>query len=284
MSYHTQQTSDVVSNVASNEAIHWYLQDQARIPVLSLKAEQELLQQIAADPLSDEANDARKRLVEANLYLVVHLARRYQPFGPELPDLVQEGNLALVLAAQRFDPLRGQRFKPFATRRVCWTLYRVAEKHLRERHLLEPDMEPVHPLRAQVLKALAHNTIDEQAVVFDLPEERFVSLDSLLEEIDTDDLLTDDRFSAHAHYNDEADSDEKYLAQERSADIADCLQVLTLKERLVLVHRYLLDHSQTLAEVGKTLRVSRERVRQIEERGIRKMRHPRVSRILRSLF
>lgn len=254
------------------------------MPVLSLNAEQEVVQQIATAPDSAEADAARTRLIEANLRLVVRLARRYQPFGEALADLVQEGNLALIKAAQQFDPLRSPHFKPFATRRVCWALYRVVEEHLRERHLVASDMEPIHPLRAQVLKGLAHNAIDEQALVFDLPEERFVSLTALLEETDTDQPFPDERSSAHMYNCDETAPEEVYLAQERGRAIAACLQTLTTKERLVLTHRYLLDIAQTLEEVGRTLGVSRERVRQLEERGVRKMRHPRNSRILRSLL
>jgi RNA polymerase primary sigma factor len=271
-------------NGTSREEIHWYLHDLATMPVLSLKAEQEALQQIASTPDSTEADAARTLLIEANLCLVVRLARRYQPFGLALADLVQEGNLALTKAARQFDPQRSSHFKPFATQRVCWALYRVVEEHLCERHLLEPNMKSIHPLRAQVLKALAHNAIDEQALVFDLPEERFFSLTALLEETDTDIAFPDERSSIHAVCCNETTPEEQYLAQEQSREIATCLQTLTMKERLVLTQRYLLDIAQTLEEVGRTLGVSRERVRQLEERGIRKMRHPSNSRILRSLL
>lgn len=280
MNYHSFQAY----GGTSHEEIHWYLEDLATMPVLSLKAEQEILQQIATAPDSPEADAARTLLIEANLCLVVRLARRYQPFGETLADLIQEGNLALTKAARQFDPQRSSHFKPFATQRVSWALYRAVEEYLRERHLLEPDMEPIHPLRAQVLKALAHSAINEQALVFNLPEERFFSLTALLEETDTDIAFPDERSCAHAVRGDEMAPEECYLAQERSTEIAACLQGLTLKERLVLTHRYLLDIAQTLEEVGRALGISRERVRQLEERGIRKMRHPRTAHILHSLL
>jgi RNA polymerase primary sigma factor len=271
-------------NGDSHEEIHWYLQDLAMMPVLSLKAEQEVVQQIATAPDSAEADAARTRLIEANLRLVVRLARRYQPFGESLADLVQEGNLALIQAAQQFDPLRSSHFQPFATRRVCRALYRVVEKYVRERHLVASDREPIHPLRAQVLKDLARNAIDEQALVFDLPEERFLSLTALLEEEEADLPFPDEHFSAHMYDRDAINPEEVSLSQERSREITACLQTLTTKERLVLTHLYLLDIAQTLEEVGRTLGISRGQVRELELRGVRKLRHPRNSRILRNLL
>ncbi len=253
------------------------------MPVVSLKAEQEVVQQIATDPHSAEAHAARTLLIEANLHLVVRVAYRYQPFGVALADLVQEGNLALIKAVHQFDPLRSSHFRPFATRRVCWALYRVVETHLREKHLWESDVELIYPLRSQILKALAHNAIDEQALVVDLPEERFVSLDLLLEEGD-DLYLTDEWTSDHTSSYGETDPEQVSLVQEQGREIAASLQTLTIKERLVLTHRYLLDGAQTLEAVGRLLGVSRERVRQLEQRGVQKLRHPRTSHLLRSLL
>jgi RNA polymerase primary sigma factor len=106
----------------SDEEIRWYLQDLALMPALSPRAEQEVIQQIAADPDSAEADAVRTLFIEANLYRVVRFARRYQPFGPEFADLIQKGNLALMKAAQRFDPERSHHFRFFAMRRVRWVV------------------------------------------------------------------------------------------------------------------------------------------------------------------
>jgi RNA polymerase sigma factor (sigma-70 family) len=266
--------------VHHEEEIQWYLEDLTTIPPLSFKEEQEEIQRIAAAPDSREADAARKRLIEAHLRLVVRLAHRYQPFGVELADLIQEGNLALTTAAHTFNP-RQKSFKAFATRRISRTLYRMVTAHIRENHLVEHGLElSIHPLRTQLLKALAYNAIDEQVLVFDLPEERLFSLTALLDEADTDFALSDDRSSDYTFCYDEMTPEAHYLAQERSTIIAACLHQLTMKERLVLTHRYLLGIAQTLEEVGRILGISRERVRQIEERGIRKMRHPRILRSL----
>ncbi len=271
------------SNLTTTDAIRWYLQDLAKISPLSLKTEQEVIQRIIADPHSQEANDARVLLIKTNLRFVVRLALRYAPFGVELPDLIQEGNLALIKAVHKFNPRRSSHFRQYARLRVNWSLYHMVEAHLTERHLMEPNCEAIRPLSAQVLKALARNTIDEQALVFDLPENRFVSLEALLEESDVDNCHTDDRFPAHVSYSDEI-LDEYVLQQEQVRGIAECLQILTPREQFVLTQRYLRRFSLSREAVGKKLCITYERVRQLEERGLQKLRHPRSSKILRGLF
>ncbi len=251
------------------------------MPALSLEAEREAVQQIAIAPNSAEAAAARTRLIEGNLHLVMRLARRYEPSGVELADLIQEGNLALTRAAHRFDPQRSPLFRPFAIHLVYWALYSVVNAHLTERYLSESETEPIRPLRASVLKALAHNAIDEQAVVFDLPEERFVSLTVLLEAIDDEAFSPDNLSSIHQSLSEEAVAETLYLAQEQSRALAAWLQKLTTKERFVLTCSYLLDIVQTREEVARTLHVTREHVREIEQRCLRKMRHPHLARMLR---
>jgi RNA polymerase primary sigma factor len=276
--------------LASDEDIQGYLEDLAKIPALSLTEEQEHLRRIAAHPRSKEAQDARTRLIEGNLRLVLRIARRYQPFGLPLLDLIQEGNLALVSAVQRFDPGRGQYFRVFATRAVCLALRHMVEVHLREHHLLEMDVVSISPLSAQTFKALMRNDLDEEAAVFDLPEERLYSLDALLAEMDRDDWLPDNMLTSR-HYNKIEDatpgSEDSVAAQERSMVVAACLQSLSHREREVVLLRFGCfgqGYPQTLEEVGRILRLSRERVRQIEERAIRKLRHPSCSRRLREVL
>lgn len=278
-----RDSSSQFYDLASTEAFYWYLQDLAKIPVLSLKAEQEMIRQIVTDPLSREANEARNLLVKVNLRFVVRLARRYAPFGVELPDLIQEGNLALIKAVRQFNPQRGSHFRRYALQWVNWSLYRLVDAHLAERHLVEPDSEAIRPLSAQALKALARNTIDEQALAFDLPEKRFISLEMLLEELDSDDSPSNNRLSAHTSYGDEA-LGEHVLQQERVRWIAECLQTLTLRERFVLTHRYLRRFSYSLESLGRKLCITRERVRQVEARSLQKLQRSYNSKILRSLF
>ena len=222
--------------------------------------------------------------------MVVRLARCYQPFGPELADLVQEGNLALTRAAQKFAPQPGQRFGPFASRAVCWGLLRLVIEHLREKHLWEADAatEPLHPLSARVHKALLRNAIDEQALVFDLPEERFISLDILLAEADTDACLSDDRSFDHTFCCDESNEsapDERYLAQERREVIAACLGQLTTEGTPGADSSLSPGWSSDAGRVlGGRFGCTRELVRQTELRGLRKLRHPHFSKILCSLL
>jgi RNA polymerase primary sigma factor len=273
----------------ADEEIRWYLQDLAMLPTLSLRAEQDVIQHIVADPTSAEAGTARNQLIEANLRLVIRLACRYYPFGPEFADLIQEGNVALIKAAQHFDPVRSPHFKLFATRRVCWALSRVVRKHLRENHLIDPEgeMEPISPLRAAVVKALAHNAIDEQALALDIPDERCISLDVLLAEADTDHPLSHDCSpdqSCCHDTNNESNPDASYFAQERAALVSASLGELTTKERLILTHHYLTDPVQSLEAIGRSLHITGEHVRQLELRVLRKLRHPHHAQILCSLL
>ncbi len=273
----------------SDEDIRWYLEELASVPALSLAEEKACLEQIAANPGSKEAEEARHRLIEGNLHLVLRLARRYQPFGLPLPDLIQEGNLALVSAAQRFNTRRGRPFRAFATRAVYQALWHMVEGHLRERHLLEMGEVSISPLSAQTFKALMRNDLDEEAAVFDLPEERLCSLDALLAEMDIDDPLPDDLLSSH-HYDrikkGMPEPEDHLLARERSMTVTTFLEGLTRRESEVVRLRFGLvnDHDHTLEEVGRILRVTRETVRQTEERAIRKLRHPSCSRRLREVL
>jgi RNA polymerase primary sigma factor len=275
---------------AFNEDIQGYLEDLAKIPALSLTEEQGHIQRIAAHPRSKEAEDARTRLIEGNLRLVLRLARRYQPFGLSLPDLIQEGNLALVSAVQRFDPGRGQPFRAFVTRAVYWALHHMVEVHLREHHLLKMDVVSISPLGAQTFKAITRNDLDEEAAVFDLPEERLYSLDALLAEMDRDDWLPDNMLTSR-HYerieNAAPGSEDHMAVQERSRVVAACLQSLSHREREVVLLRFGCfgqGYPRTLEEVGRILRLSGERVRQIQDRAIRKLRHPSCSRRLREVL
>jgi RNA polymerase primary sigma factor len=272
-----------ISSLVPFEEIQWYLQDLATLPVLSQEAEQAVIQQIAADPCSQEASAARHLLVQANLRYVVPLARCYVLFGLEFADLIQEGNLALFQAAQQFDPQRNKHFKPFALRRVRRSLSLVVKTHLQKRHWLEPESETRHLLPAKVLKALVGNAIDEYALVLDLPEERFVSLEAFLEALPSGDASPDDRFPAH-FLADEVAVDTNVLKRECERCIAGCLQTLTLRERVVLVHRYLLGFWQSREAVAKTLHITYQRVRKLEEQGLQKLRHPRNATVLRDFL
>jgi RNA polymerase primary sigma factor len=279
------QYSQPSYTIASQEDIDRYLQDLALIPVLSQQAEQEVIRQIVDNPHSKEADDARTQLIEAHLPLVVRFARRYQPFGLELTDLVQEGNLALIRAAHYFEPQGEQKFRPFAAQAIHRALSRVVVSHLCENHLFPSNekTEPIAPLSDQEQKALMCHDMDEQAMVFDLPEERFISLDVLLAEADTDSFLPDDRSTCHAccyEGNRMLLPDESVLTQERDSLMTTCLQQLPKRERLVLIHRYLLGTAPALEEVARTLHITRKLAWEIERQALRRLRHSQLHSLL----
>lgn len=174
----TAMTQHTVSTriAAADEEIRSYLQDLANVPVLSPDAEREAIQQIASAPQSAEAMAARNRLIEAHLYMVVYVAKRYQQFGPEFADLIGEGNLALTLAAHQFDPQHGQCFRSFAYRQVHRALLQMVEAHLHERDLVETDTEQFHSLNVcatfpdSMLNIIGNlSTMQEQVSVGQLP-------------------------------------------------------------------------------------------------------------------
>lgn len=277
------------NTMASQQELYWYLQDLANTPMLSLQEEKDIVQQIAIAPHSAQAEAARTFLVEAHLRLVVHLAHRYQLFGLALADLVQEGNIALMKAAQQFDPQRCHSFRGFARQRITWRFYRVIEKHLREHHILDPEtsIESIYPLRTALVKALTHATMEEQAVSADLPAPRCVSLDLLQNAEDRETVCPENDNPLRILWESEkrnANPDTIYLAQEQCICIAFCLAALTTRERFVLTRRFLLDEKQTLEQIGRTLGVTREMVRQIEKRSLKKLRHPRLAEILRHVL
>ncbi|MGH7356259.1 MAG: sigma-70 family RNA polymerase sigma factor [Candidatus Rokuibacteriota bacterium] len=255
-----------------------YLKEIARIPLLTREQETEVARRVRA---GDEA--AKQRMIEANLRLVVQVARRYRNRGLPLPDLIEEGNIGLLRAVEKFDPDRGLRFSTYA---VWWLRQAIVRalanqartirlpvhvelllgRHAREqKRLLQALQRP--PTDEELARAL--NTSVEQ--VRELEETRRqqpVSLDAPAshEGGTLGDTVRDDA----------ADPESTAVGRllRGQANLAGLLDDLAANERLVLRRRFGLEGEppETLAEIGRRLGVSRERVRQIEGAGLRKLR------------
>ena len=278
-------TSDL-SNLAQSDSLRLYLREISRIPLLSAQDELTLAHGIRAG-----SRDARNHLIEANLRLVVSIAKRYVGQGMSLEDLVGEGNIGLIRAVTKFDPDRGFRFSTYATwwikqaitrsilegtRAVRLPVY-IMEEVMRVKRTMRQLYQELgrEPTAAQIGERLGI-TGDRVSELMVWAEKVF-SLDAPLSEEEENSLgdIIEDQ-----HQPGPAETTDRSLLRE---EVYRVLNNLTQRERQVIELRFGLldDKDHTLEEVGRRLKVTRERVRQIEERAIRKLRHPQSSRLLR---
>jgi RNA polymerase primary sigma factor len=275
-----------LSGMAQSDSLRMYLREIARIPLLSASREVVLAERAE---LGDR--EARNQLIEANLRLVVSNAKRYVGQGMSLEDLVGEGNIGLIRAVTKFDYRKGFRFSTYATWWIKQAITRAILEGTRAVRLPVYIMEEVMRVKRmtrQLYQELgreptpeaigaALNMSAERVSELMIWAEKVFSLDAPLSDEDENtlgDVIVDDRAIGPSET-----TDRKLLREE----VRRVLSNLTQRERQVIELRFGLvdDHDYTLEEVGRKLRVTRERVRQIEERAIRKLRHPMSSRLLK---
>jgi RNA polymerase primary sigma factor len=281
----TVQDSDL-NTLAQSDSLRLYLREIARIPLLSANREAYLAERSAQGD-----KDARNHLIEANLRLVVSIAKKYVGQGLSLEDLIGEGNIGLIRAVTKFDYTKGFRFSTYATwwikqaitrailegtRVVRLPVYIMEEvmrvKRMTRQLYQEVGREPTPEMIGQRLGMTADRV--SELLIW---AEKVFSLDAPLTE-EEENTLGDIIEDTHDRGPMEI-TNHKMLREE----IRQVLGQLTTRERQVIELRFgLVDqHDHTLEEVGRKLKVTRERVRQIEERAIRKLRHPQSSRILK---
>jgi RNA polymerase primary sigma factor len=278
-------TSDL-SNLAQSDSLRLYLREIARIPLLSASREVMLAERAEAGD-----REARNQLIEANLRLVVSIAKKYVGQGLSLEDLIGEGNIGLIRAVTKFDYRKGFRFSTYATWWIKQAITRSILEGTRAVRLPVYIMEEVMRVKRmmrQLYQDLGREPTPEAigAALSMSPDrvsellvwaEKVFSLDAPLsdeEENTLGDILEDERTIGPVETTDRA------LLRD---EVRRVLNNLTLRERQVIELRFGLvdDQDHTLEEVGRRLKVTRERVRQIEERAIRKLRHPMSSRLLK---
>jgi RNA polymerase primary sigma factor len=279
------QDSDL-GNLAQSDSLRLYLREISRISLLSASKESYL-----AERAEQGDQDARNSLIEANLRLVVSIAKKYVGQGLSLEDLVGEGNIGLIRAVTKFDYRKGFRFSTYATWWIKQAITRAILEGTRVVRLPVYIMEEVMRVKRitrQLYQELGREpTTENIGERLGIPPERVselliwaekvFSLDAPLSEEEENtlgDIIEDMRERGPVEVADQ------HLLRE---EIRKVLGQLTQRERQVIELRFGLldDHDHTLEEVGKKLKVTRERVRQIEERAIRKLRHPQASRILK---
>lgn len=269
--------------IAIDDPVKIYLKEIGRVPLLSAEEEIELAERMAKGD-----KKAKKRLSEANLRLVVSIAKRYVGRGMQFLDLIQEGNLGLIKAVEKFDYTKGFKFSTYATWWIRQAITRAIADQARTIripvHMVET-ITKVKKVSSMLLHKNGHDaTPEEIAAELEMEPERVreimriaqdpVSLETPIgEEEDSHlgDFIPDDDAPAPA------DAASLILLKEQLGEV---LSTLTEREEKVLRLRFGLEdgRSRTLEEVGKEFNVTRERIRQIEAKALRKLRHPSRSR------
>ena len=276
----------VPEGVSVDDPVRMYLKEIGKVPLLSPDEEIELAKKIE---LGDEA--AKKKLAEANLRLVVSIAKRYVGRGMQLLDLIQEGNLGLIKAVEKFDYRKGYKFSTYATWWIRQAITRAIADQARTIripvHMVETINRLVRTQRQLVQKLGREATPEELAKELDMPVDRVreimkisqdpVSLETPIgEEEDSHlgDFIQDDNVEVPA------DAATYTLLHEQLMEV---LSTLTEREQKVLRLRFGLDDGRprTLEEVGRQFNVTRERIRQIEAKALQKLRHPSRSKVLK---
>lgn len=285
----TEEAAIVPDNVAMDDPVKVYLKEIGRVPLLSPEEEIELAIRIGDDDIS-----AKQRLAEANLRLVVSIAKRYVGRGMQFLDLIQEGNLGLIKAVDKFDYTKGFKFSTYATWWIRQAITRAIADQARTIRIPVHMVETINKVKKSSSQLLHKNgrdaTPEEIADDLDMPVEKVreilrvsqepVSLETPIgEEEDSHlgDFIPDDDALAPA------DAASMSLLKEQLGEV---LKTLTSREEKVLSLRFgLVDgHPRTLEEVGKEFNVTRERIRQIEAKALRKLRHPSRSKKLKDFL
>ncbi|MBQ3162660.1 MAG: RNA polymerase sigma factor RpoD [Oscillospiraceae bacterium] len=269
--------------IAIDDPVKIYLKEIGRVPLLSAEEEIELAERMAqGDP------KARKRLSEANLRLVVSIAKRYVGRGMQFLDLIQEGNLGLIKAVEKFDHTKGFKFSTYATWWIRQAITRAIADQARTIripvHMVET-ITKVKKVTSQLLHKNGHDpSPDEIALELDMPVERVREIMRIAQ--DPVSLETPIGEEEDSHLGDFIPDDDAPAPAEAASlillkeQLGEVLSTLTEREEKVLRLRFGLEdgRSRTLEEVGKEFNVTRERIRQIEAKALRKLRHPSRSK------
>ena len=276
----------VPDGVSIEDPVRMYLKEIGKVPLLSAEEEIELAKRME---LGDQ--EAKKRLAEANLRLVVSIAKRYVGRGMLFLDLIQEGNLGLIKAVEKFDYRKGYKFSTYATWWIRQAITRAIADQARTIRIPVHMVETINKLirvSRQLLQELGREpTPEEIAKEMDMPVERVREILKISQEPVS--LETPIGEEEDSHLGDFIQDDNVPVPADAAAftlfkeQLEEVLGTLTEREQKVLTLRFGLEdgRARTLEEVGKEFHVTRERIRQIEAKALRKLRHPSRSRKLK---
>ena len=278
-----------IKNSAMEDHVKVYLKEIGRVPLLTAEEEIDLAMRITEDDPS-----AKKRLAEANLRLVVSIAKRYVGRGMQFLDLIQEGNLGLIKAVDKFDYTKGFKFSTYATWWIRQAITRAIADQARTIRIPVHMVETINKVKktnSQLLHETGKDpTAEEIAERVNMPVEKVREILRVAQEPVS--LETPIGEEEDSHLGDFIPDDEAPSPQDSASmlllkeQLANVLQTLTPREAKVLALRFGLEdgHPRTLEEVGKEFEVTRERIRQIEAKALRKLRHPSRSKKLRDFI
>ncbi len=285
----TQEELDDMSvpdGVSIDDPVRMYLKEIGKVDLLSSGEETEL-----ARKMSEGDKEARRKLAEANLRLVVSIAKRYVGRGMLFLDLIQEGNLGLIKAVEKFDYTKGYKFSTYATWWIRQAITRAIADQARTIRIPVHMVETINKLvrvSRQLVQELGRDPLPEEiARELNMPVDKVGEIMKIAQEPVS--LETPIGEEEDSHLGDFIQDDDAPAPSEAATftllkeQLADVLNTLTPREEKVLRLRFGLDdgRARTLEEVGKEFNVTRERIRQIEAKALRKLRHPSRSRKLK---
>ncbi|MGO2925609.1 MAG: RNA polymerase sigma factor RpoD [Pseudolactococcus laudensis] len=287
-----EEVEEIVTNVRIDDPVRMYLKEIGRFPLLTFDEETRLAEAIVAG--GEEGEMAKQMLAEANLRLVVSIAKRYSGRGMQFLDLIQEGNMGLMKAVDKFDHTKGFKFSTYATWWIRQAITRAIADQARTIRIPVHMVETINKLiriQRQLLQDLGRDPSPEEiSAEMDIKPERVreilkiaqepVSLETPIGEEDDShlgDFIEDDAIESPIDYTN------RVMLREQLDEVMD---TLTDREENVLRMRFGLDDGRmhTLEDVGKEFKVTRERIRQIEAKALKKLRHPRRSKQLRDFM
>ena len=276
----------VPEGIGIEDPVRMYLKEIGKVPLLTAEEEIEL-----AKRMEEGDQDAKKRLAEANLRLVVSIAKRYVGRGMLFLDLIQEGNLGLIKAVEKFDATKGFKFSTYATWWIRQAITRAIADQARTIripvHMVET-INKVIRVNRQLLQELGHDpSPEETAEEMGMPVEKVREILKIAQEpVSLETPIGEEEDSHLGDFIPDEDASEPSEAASFTLlkeQLVDVLSTLTPREEKVLRLRFGLDdgRARTLEEVGREFNVTRERIRQIEAKALRKLRHPSRSRKLK---
>ena len=276
----------VPDGVSIEDPVRMYLKEIGKVPLLSAEEEVELANRMEAGDM-----EAKKKLAEANLRLVVSIAKRYVGRGMLFLDLIQEGNLGLIKAVEKFDYRKGFKFSTYATWWIRQAITRAIADQARTIRIPVHMVETINKfvrVQRQLLQELGREPYPEEiAKYMNMPVDRVREIQKIsLEPVSLETPIGEEEDS---HLGDFIQDDNVPVPAEAAAftllreQFEEVLGTLTEREQKVLKLRFGLEdgRARTLEEVGKEFKVTRERIRQIEAKALRKLRHPSRSRKLK---